>query len=163
MGFIGDALAAKETIATAAWVGAAAGFAFIAAPTIAHEANNLDLQAKITGATLDKIATFTYVAAGGAAACALLRAFGPRERANDLARAILGAGAIALIYNFQNEIVPEMTRLQHAMGGSFQDVPKDDPNRVAYRAVHEQSTRVFGGALLLGIAQLALGAARKNR
>jgi len=56
--------------------------------------------------------------------------------------------------------VPRMTELQHAMGGSFRDVPSDDPNRVAYRGVHKESTRVFGGALLAGIAQIGLTAVR---
>ena len=163
MGFLSTILGATETIATGFWTGSAAGFAFLAAPTVAHEANDLDLQAKITGATLEKISNVTYVAGGIAIGCALLRAaIDGSDRKNDVTRAIAGVGALALINNFQNEIVPEMTRLQRAMGGSFKLIPEDDPNRIAYRAAHKESTRVFGSALLLGLAQLGMGASRNS-
>jgi hypothetical protein len=42
--------------------------------------------------------------------------------------------------------------------GSLNDVPEDDLRRIAYRAMHRTSTRVFGTALLLGLAQLVLAA-----
>jgi hypothetical protein len=163
MSLISTILGATETIATGFWTGSAAGFAFIAAPTVAHEAKDLDLQAKITGATLEKISNVTYAAGGIAIGCALLRAvIDGSDRKNDVTRAIAGVGALALIDNFRNKIVPEMTRLQRAMGGSFKLIPEDDPNRLAYRAAHKRSTRVFGSALLLGLGQLVMGASRDS-
>jgi hypothetical protein len=70
-----------------------------------------------------------------------------------------GAGTIALtlVTYHEKAIVPAMARAQAAMG-SLNDVPADDPRRIAYRAMHRTSTRVFGTALLLGLAQLVLAA-----
>ncbi|MGD0476170.1 MAG: hypothetical protein ABSB70_23555 [Candidatus Velthaea sp.] len=162
MGFFDDTLSATQTLATSFWTGASAGFAFIAAPIVAHEANDLDLQAKITGKSLDKIVNVAYVAGGITIACAAIQATGPDERTNDSLRALCGIGALIALERFQHDIVPKMTGLQQAMGGSFKSIPEDDPNRLAYRALHKRSTQVFGTALLLGLGQLILGAVRKN-
>jgi hypothetical protein len=162
MGFFDSVLGATQTLATSFWTGSSAGFAFIAAPIVAHEANDLDLQARITGKSLDKIVNVAYVAGGITIACAAAQAFDPIERANDAARALFGVGALVALARFQNDIVPKMTALQQAMGGSFKSIPEDDPNRVAYRALHKRSTQVFGAALLLGIGQLVLGAVRTS-
>jgi hypothetical protein len=162
MGFLRSSLAAVETTATAFWTGSSAGFAFLSAPTVAHEARDLDLQARITGATLEKVAAASYISGGLAIGAALAQAASSCEsRGNDLARAACTAGALGLIAYHQSSIVPQMTELQQAMGGSFEAVAADDPNRVAYRAVHKESMRVFGGALLLGIASLMLGSGRR--
>ena len=161
MAVIGRSLAVVEGVATAFWVGASAGFAFVSAPVTAHQANDLDLQAKITGVSLARLANVTAVAGGIALGCAALRAaLDADHRSNDLARLALGGVALGLVAFHQNTIVPRMTALQQAMGGSFRDVPSDDPNRIAYRAAHKESTRVFGGALLAGISQIGLGATR---
>ena len=161
MEIIEKSLAVVEGAATAFWVGASAGFAFISAPATAHEANDLDLQAKITGASLERLASASIVAGGVSIACALLRSALDRKHVlNDLARAGAGCVAISLIAYHQDVIVPEMTELQHAMGGSFKSVPEEDPKRVAYREVHQESTSIFGGALLAGVAQIGLAAIR---
>jgi hypothetical protein len=62
----------------------------------------------------------------------------------------------AIAYH-QSAIVPRMDAARRALG-SFNDTPDDDPRRVAYRAMHAESTRVFGAALLLGAMQLVLAA-----
>jgi hypothetical protein len=162
MGFFNDTLSVTQTLATSFWTGSSAGFAFIAAPIVAHEADDLDLQARITGKSLDKIVNVAYVAGGVTIACAALQATNPAERTNDALRALFGAGALVALARFQNDIVPQMTQLQQAMGGSFKSIPEDDPNRIAYRALHKRSTQVFGTALLLGIGQLILGAVRSS-
>jgi hypothetical protein len=162
MGFLDGALCATQTLATSFWTGASAGFAFIAAPVVAHEANDLDLQARITGESLDKIVSVAYVAGGITIACAALQATGPAERVNDCLRALFGIGALVALERFQHDVVPKMTQLQQAMGGSVKSVPEDDPNRATYRALHKRSTQVFGTALLLGLGQLVLGAVRSR-
>lgn len=162
MGLLGSSLSATQTLATSFWTGASAGFAFIAAPIVAHEANDLDLQARITGKALDKIVDIAYVAGGVTIVCAAFQALDPVERPNDAVRVLFGVGAIVALARFQHDIVPKMTELQQAMGGSFKSIPQDDPNRVAYRALHKQSTQVFGTALLLGLGQLVLGAVRND-
>jgi hypothetical protein len=162
MGLLNGVLSATQTLATSFWTGSSAGFAFIAAPIVAHEANDLDLQARITGKSLDKIVNVAYVAGGITIACAALQAADPVERTNDTLRALLGVGALVALERFQHDIVPKMTELQQAMGGSFKSIPEDDPNRIAYRAMHKRSTQVFGTALLLGLGQLVLGAVRTS-
>ena len=162
MGFFNSVLGATQTLATSFWTGSAAGFAFIAAPIVAREANDLDLQARITGKSLDKIVNAAYIAGGITIGCAAIQALDPAQRTNDAVRALFGVGALIALARFQNDIVPKMTELQQAMGGSFKSIPEDDPNRVAYRALHKSSTQVFGTALLLGIGQLVLSAARTS-
>jgi hypothetical protein len=162
MRFLSATVGATEILATAFWTGAAAGFAFIAAPIVAHEANDLDVQARITGKSLATIVNCAYVAGGITTICAAAQATQAKERGNDVLRAVLGIGAIAALAGFQRNIVPKMTELQQAMGGSFKSIPEDDPNRIAYRALHKRSTQVFGTALLLGIGQLILRAIRSN-
>jgi hypothetical protein len=162
MGIATGTLNATQTLATSFWTGASAGYAFIAAPIVAHEANDLDVQARITGKSLDKIVNAAYVAGGVTIACAALQAVDPHERTNDALRALFGVAALVALERFQHDIVPKMTALQQAMGGSFKAIPEDDPNRVAYRALHKRSTQVFGTALLLGIGQLVLGAVRSG-
>jgi hypothetical protein len=46
--------------------------------------------------------------------------------------------------------------------GGFDDVPQDDPKRIAYRSLHRRSTRAYGTALLFGIIQLVLAATRST-
>ena len=162
MAFFDDVFASVETLGVAFWVGAAAGYAFLAAPTVAREASDLDLQARITGTVLGRIVDVANVCEAAAIGCAVLRARDANERPNDLARAFAGIGAIAALRVFRTQVMPEMTRLQRAMGGSFKDVPEDDPNRIAYRAQHKRSTQVYGAALLCGIAQLALVSIRRR-
>ena len=73
MAVLDDLLAAVETISVAFWAGAAAGYAFLAAPTVAHEANDLDLQARITGTVLGRVVDVANVCEAAAIACALVR------------------------------------------------------------------------------------------
>jgi hypothetical protein len=160
MAFFDDLLSVTETLGVAFWTGAAAGYAFLAASTVAHEADDLDLQARIGGIVFGRIVEVAGVCEALAIACALVRARGRDERANDATRAVAGLGAIAALRLFRTDVLPEMGRLQQAMGGSFRDVAEDDPRRLAYRAQHKRSTQLYGTALLCGIAQLALGAVR---
>jgi hypothetical protein len=117
---------------------------------------------RLTGTVLGRVVEVANVCEAAAIACALLRARDADERPNDLARALAGVGAVAALRVFRTQVMPEMTRLQQAMGGSFRDVPEDDPNRIAYRAQHKRSTQVYGAALLCGIAQLILGSIRSR-
>jgi hypothetical protein len=162
MAFFDDVLAVVETLGVGFWAGAAAGYAFLAAPTVAHEANDLDLQGRITGKVLGRVVDVANVCEATAIGCALLRARDANERPNDLARALAGVGAIAALRVFRMEIMPEMSRLQQAMGGSFKDVPEDDAHRIAYRAQHKRSTRIYGAALLCGITQLIMTSVRRR-
>jgi hypothetical protein len=138
-----------EIGATAYWTGASAGFAFVSAPLAFHIVEDRDEFALLTEKTLGRLAASTYVSAGVAVVAALTQ--------GSLLRAATSAAAIAAIRYHETEIVPEMTAAQVEMG-SLNDVADDDPKRARYQAMHQQSTRVFGAAMLLGIAQLFLAA-----
>lgn len=164
MGKISSALGAVEIGGTALWVGASAGFAFVYAPIAFKLVTDRDTFAEITGQTLARLAALTFAAGGAAAGAAFLRAIvSPEARKSDVIRALVGSAALAAVAYHENAIVPAMSEAQRAMGGSFQAVAEDDPARVAYRAQHEVSRRVYGGALVLGVAELLLAATRAGK
>ena len=164
MGFLERAAGSIEIGATAFWVGASAGFAFVQAPIAFHTVEDRDLFAQLTERTLHRLASATFGAEGVASGCALLALVTqPGGRINAMLRVLAGLGAIGAVAYHERTIVPAMTEAQRAMGGSFADVAPDDPKRVAYNELHEQSTRVFGGALLAGVAQLLLAVNRPSQ
>ncbi len=147
-------LAALEVTATGFWVGASAGFAFVQAPVAFALVTDRDVFADLTERTLERTAVATYIASGIALVACALRI---RSDRTAIVRAAAAAGAISAIAYHQGAVVPRMAAARRALG-SFNDVAEDAPERVAYRALHKESTRVFGGALLLGTAELALAA-----
>jgi hypothetical protein len=152
-----------EVGATALWVGASAGFAFVSAPLAFGLVTDRDVFAQLTERTLARLAKITYVAGGGSALVALIRAGVEVDgRTSDVVRSICGCTALACIAYHERAIVPAMSRAQAAMGGTFTGVAEDDPQRIAYRALHRRSTQIYGTALLFGIAQLALAATQPN-
>ncbi len=151
-----------ETGATAIWVGAAAGFAFVAAPVAFALIADRDAFATFTERNLERLATLTYAGAAITALCAFARGrFEPAGRTNDVARCSAALLAVAGTAYHQRAIVPAMTQAQRAMGG-FAETVASDPQRVAYRVMHKNSTRVYGTVLLLGVTQIALCAARSR-
>jgi hypothetical protein len=147
-------LTALEVTSTAFWVGASAGFAFVQAPVAFGLVTDRDVFADLTEQTLARTATCTYVAGGIALTAAAARIATDRTA---IVRAGAAAAAISAIAYHQSSIVPRMDTARRELG-SFNDTPDDDPKRVAYRAMHKESTRVYGAALLLGTLQLVLAA-----
>jgi hypothetical protein len=143
------ALTAAEVAGTAFWTGASAGFAFISAPLAFSLVTDLNVFANLTERSLARLANCANVAGGIAVAAAALR--------RAPLRAAAGTIALTLVTYHEKAIVPAMTRAQVAMG-SLNDVADDDPRRIEYRKMHQTSTRIFGTALLLGVAQLILAA-----
>jgi hypothetical protein len=142
-------LAITEVLSTALWTGASAGFAFFSAPLAFSLVKDRDVFAVLTEQSLSRITTMANVVGSLAVVAAAFR--------KAPARAGCGVAALALLNYHQKAVMPEMERAQRAMG-SFNDVPENDPRRVAYRAMHQTSTRVFGAALLFGVVQLAMAA-----
>lgn len=163
MAFFDYLLATTETLTVSLWTGAAAGYAFLAAPTVAREADDRERQARITGTVLARIVDVANVCEGAAIFCALVRSRETTQRRTALARAALGTGAVAALRVFRTDVLPAMTRLQREMGTAFKDAADDDPLRIEYRAQHHRSTQVFGAALLGGLGQLVLLAATAPR
>jgi hypothetical protein len=161
MGKVDSALGAIEIGATALWTGASAGFAFVNAPLAFKLVSDRDVFAELTRRTLERLASLTFVSGGVAIGAALVRAaISPDARGNDILRAAAGSAALGAIAFHQNSIVPAMKDAQDAMGGSFHGVAEDDPARIAYGDLHAVSTRVYGSALVLGVAEMMLAATR---
>ena len=164
MGFVEATAGSVEIGATAFWVGASAGFAFVQAPIAFHTIEDRDLFAQLTERTLHRLSAATFAAEGIASGCALLALVTQsRGRTSAMARVVAGLAAIGAVAYHERVIFPSMTEAQRAMGGSFAGIADDDPKRVAYNDLHEQSTRVFGGALLAGLVQLLLAANRPRQ
>jgi len=138
--------AVSETLVLAVWIGGLAGFAFVFAPIAFRIVTDLDRFATLTGRTILSLTQLGYVCG----TLAIVAAF---------ARIGLIVLAMGLSAYDANAILPEMQQASAAFGVPFNDVPKTDPRRVAYDAMHQKSSRVYGGALLLAAAALALAAA----
>jgi hypothetical protein len=155
-------LGVLEIGATAFWTGASAGFAAIDVPLAFKVLSDRDTISELTGRTLHRLAVSTYVAGGLASGAALARAaLDGENRTYDALRALAGSAALVLIAYHESNIIPAMSEVKTAMG-SFAEAAEDDPKRLEYRALHSRSTRVWGTALLFGIVQLGLAAARRN-
>ena len=144
-------LAAIELPALGVWLGALAGFAFVSAPLAFRIVAPLD-EARFAALTAHTIADLTiwgYVLGGVAIVTGLVRAAAAGDRTWDFARAALVALALGLATYEQRAIVPQME--------ATTDVHGD-----AYHALHERSTIVYGGVVLLVLAALILGAARRD-
>lgn len=74
------------------------------------------------------------------------------------ARNVLIVLMLALTLVSQFGIIPRMDTLRTSMGEAS-SVPPDNPARQQFDALHEWSTRVEGGVLLLGLAVVYLTAA----
>ncbi len=161
MKFADTTLAVIEALGTTTWTGAAIGFVATSAPTAARTINDPDTIAKLTGGTLTKIGRLAYTAGAAAVAAAALRAvLDDKARPSDIARALAGAAAIALIAYHNETIMTAMQAVQSELGGSFRSIAEDDPRRRAYRALHKRSRSVYGAALLAGVLEITLAAAR---
>lgn len=142
-------LAAVEIPALGLWLGAMCGFAFITAPAAARTVTEAAQFAALTTYTLAVLADVGYVCGGLAIAAALLRSRDAADRTSDILRAGLLVVALGLVAYESLAIVPELT----AVG----DVHSD-----AFRTLHDRSTAVYGGVVLLGMVALIMAAVRTD-
>ena len=145
-----------ERWALAVWVGSLAGFAFVFAPVaFANLRNDLDVFAAIVGSTLGALTVLGYVCGGIAILTSCMAIVATRSRI-AIARAACVVAMLVLVTYSQHAIVPAMVSTQASFHGSFASVPKSDPRRVRYDALHSESSRVYGAVLLLGLLAIAL-------
>jgi hypothetical protein len=144
-------LAAIELPALGVWLGALAGFAFVSAPLAFRIVAPIDAGrfAALTAHTIGDLTLWGYVLGGIAIVTGLMRAATAGDRTWDFARAGLVALALALAVYEDKAVVPQMQ--------ATTDVHSD-----AYHALHSRSTVVYGGVVLLVLAALILGAARRD-
>jgi Domain of unknown function (DUF4149) len=144
-------LAAIELPALGVWLGALAGFAFVSAPLAFRIVAPIDAGrfAALTAHTIGALTLWGYVLGGIAIVTGLMRAATAGDRTWDFARAGLVALALALAAYEDKAVVPQMQ--------ATTDVRSD-----AYHALHSRSTVVYGGVVLLVLAAMILGAARRD-
>jgi len=144
-------LAAIEIVALGIWVGAMIGFAFIVAPLAFRLIAPLDLArfAALTAQTVAALTEWGYALGGVALLSALLRAVEAGDRTGDIVRAGLIAFALGLATYEQRAVVPAMAAIA-------------DLGSPQYRALHQRSSAVYGGAVILALAALTLAAARRE-
>ena len=151
--------AVAETLVLAVWIGGLAGFAFVFAPIAFRLVTDLDRFATITSRSILSLTQIGYVCGTIAIVAAFARSRATASPRLAYARIGLIVIAMGLSAYDANTILPQMQAASAAFGVPFDDVPKTDPRRVAYAAMHQKSSRVYGGALLLAAAALALAAA----
>ncbi|GAC1573486.1 MAG: hypothetical protein NVS3B7_04830 [Candidatus Elarobacter sp.] len=144
-------LAAIEVPALGMWMGMLIGFAFLTAPIAFREFAPLDTArfAAFTANNVFVLTTIGYVLGGLAVIAALLRAVTAGERIWDAIRIALVLLALALSTYEARAVVPEMKATVDLHGA-------------AYHALHQRSSQVYGGVLLLGVVALVLAAGRRE-
>ncbi|HEV3086328.1 MAG TPA: DUF4149 domain-containing protein [Candidatus Elarobacter sp.] len=144
-------LAAIEIPALGVWLGALAGFAFVSAPLAFRIVAPLDVArfAELTARTLGALTVWGYVLGGLALLAAVARSVSAGDRTWDFARATLVALALGLATYEQRVIVAQMTATTDVRGA-------------AYRALHQQSSEVYGVVALLVLVALVLAATRRD-
>lgn len=144
-------LAAIEIPALGIWTGALLGFAFVSAPAAFRLFAPLDVNrfAALTAQSLSTLTVWGYVLGGLAIVCAILRAAGAGDRIADFIRVLLVALALGLATYEQQAIVPAMTATHDVRGP-------------AYQALHQRSSEVYGGVVLLTLVALVLAAIRRD-
>jgi hypothetical protein len=144
-------LAAIEITALGIWLGALIGFAFIFAPLAFRLVAPLDIGrfAALTASALTALTQWGYALGGIAILVALARAIDAGDRTWDVVRAALVAIALGLAAYEQQTIVPAMQATSDLRGAE-------------YHALHQRSSTIYGGAVLLALAALVLAAARRE-
>jgi len=138
--------AVVSIIALALWVGSMAGFAFLFAPMAFSHLGPTAQFATLIGDSIIRLDAFGNVCALISAASLCILIFYNRRSALSI------LGCIALMYVLSayevDSILPGMRALQ--------------TQTPAYEALHRRSQEVYGSVLLLGIAALAILAARRT-
>ena len=161
MKFPDTMLAVIEGLGTTTWAGSAIGFVATTAPVQARTIEDREARAKLAGGALTNITRLAYTAGAAAVVAAALRAAVAKDsRPNDITRALAGLAAIGLIAYHEKAILNVMETMRAELGAEFATLAEDDPRRIAYRALHERSRTIYGAALLAGLLEIALVAAR---
>jgi hypothetical protein len=140
-------LAAIEIPALGLWLGALVGFAFIFAPAAFAEVPDVSQFAALIADNLRVLAELGAVCGGVAIVVALVRSFDAADRTNDIVRAALIVIALLLVASETFAIVPAMAAIA-------------DLHSPEYAALHQRSTEIYGGVVLLTLAALVMAAVR---
>ena len=140
-------LAAVEIPAIGLWLGALCGFAFIFAPAAFRLVPNVMQFASLTSTNLRVLGDVGAVCGGIAIAIAIARSFEAADRTNDIVRAALILVALLLVAYETFAIVPAMAAITDLHSPDFAEL-------------HQRSTQVYGGVVVLALAALIMAAVR---
>ena len=140
-------LAAVEIPAIGLWLGALCGFAFIFAPAAFRLVPNVMQFASLTSTNLRVLGDVGAVCGGIAIAIAIARSFEAADRTNDIVRAALILVALLLVAYETFAIVPAMAAITDLHSPDFAEL-------------HQRSTQVYGGVVVLALATLIMAAVR---
>src|SRR5476649_91173 len=138
-------LAAVEIPAIGLWLGALCGFAFIFAPAAFALVPDITQFANLTAANLRVLAYVGAICGGLAIVIALVRSFDAADRTNDIVRAALILIALLLVAYETFAIVPALATITDLHSADFAEL-------------HQRSTQVYGGVVVLALAALVMAA-----
>jgi hypothetical protein len=140
-------LAAVEIPAIGLWLGALCGFAFIFAPAAFRLVPDITQFANLTAANLRVLAYVGAVCGGLAIVIALVRSLDAADRTNDIVRAALIVIALLLVAYETFAIAPAIAAITDLHSPDFAEL-------------HQRSTQVYGGVVVLALAALVMAAVR---
>jgi hypothetical protein len=140
-------LAAVEIPAIGLWLGALCGFAFIFAPAAFRLVPDVTQFASLIATNLRVLGDVGAICGGLAIVVALARSFDAADRTSDIVRAGLILIALLLVGYDTFAIVPAMAAIT--------DVHSPD-----FAELHQHSTQIYGGVVVLVLAALVMAAVR---
>jgi Domain of unknown function (DUF4149) len=142
-------LAAVEIPAIGLWLGALCGFAFIFAPAAFRLVPDVTQFASLTTTNLRILGNVGAICGGIAIVVALVRSYDAADRTIDIVRAGLILVALLLVAYETFAIVPVMTAITDVHSAEFAEL-------------HQRSSQVYGGVVVLALAALVLAAIRTD-
>jgi hypothetical protein len=140
-------LAAVEIPALGLWLGALCGFAFIFAPAAFRIVTDPGQFAGLIVSNLQTLALAGAACGGLAFVVALVRSFDAADRTNDIVRAALILVALLLVWYETAGIVPALSAIADVQSSAFAEL-------------HQRSTQIFGGIVVLVLAALVMATVR---
>jgi Domain of unknown function (DUF4149) len=140
-------LAAVEIPAIGLWLGALCGFAFISAPAAFRIVSDITQFADLTATNLRVLGYVGAICGVIAIVIALVRSLDASDRTNDIVRAALILLALLLVAYESLAIVPALAAMT-------------DVHSPEFAALHQRSTQVYGGVVVLTLAALIMAAVR---
>ena len=140
-------LAAVEIPAIGLWLGALCGFAFISAPAAFRIVTDITQFADLTATNLRILGYAGAICGGIAIVVALVRSLDASDRTTDIVRAALLLIALLLTAYESLAIVPALAAMT-------------DVHSPAFAELHQRSTQIYGGVVVLALAALVMAAVR---
>jgi Domain of unknown function (DUF4149) len=140
-------LAAVEIPAIGLWLGALCGFAFISAPAAFRIVTDITQFADLTATNLRVLGYVGATCGGIAIVIALARSLDASDRTNDIVRAGLVLIALLLVAYESLAIVPALAAMTDVHSPEFAEL-------------HQRSTQIYGGVVVLALAALVMAAVR---